>query len=343
MNRSTVLRVSRREPCPICGHPDWCRVSPDGRFVLCNRIDSGRPAQGKGGGWLHWVDGAARPPQPVHRDAHESPRATSRACEAAWDGILDQLTLTPLHREHLRARGMDDVEITHRRYRSMDGNRAEVVHKIRNRGIDTDGVPGFYRKANPRGVEYWTVAGPPGILIPVRDAAGMLSGMQIRADEPLDGRKYVWLSSRDMPGGCSSGAPIHVARPIGATRDPRIWLTEGPLKGDIAAERLGAVVVSVPGVNVWESGLAVCKTVSGRGDLDLIVAFDMDAETNPAVNLARAQLVYMAYERGYRVRVASWPAGFKGIDDALTARAAYHLRPGSDVLESYSVYDGGER
>jgi hypothetical protein len=43
------VTVSKRFPCPICEHPDWCMIGE--RFVLCNRVESKLPSPG--GGWLH--------------------------------------------------------------------------------------------------------------------------------------------------------------------------------------------------------------------------------------------------------------------------------------------------
>ncbi len=50
-------RVSKAEPCPLCGKPDWCRVFSDG-WVECMRVQSGTPA--KSGGWMQWVGGGER-------------------------------------------------------------------------------------------------------------------------------------------------------------------------------------------------------------------------------------------------------------------------------------------
>lgn len=42
-------RVSRRDPCPVCGKPDWCTVS--GQLVCCMRVESQYPSRNDG--WLH--------------------------------------------------------------------------------------------------------------------------------------------------------------------------------------------------------------------------------------------------------------------------------------------------
>lgn len=46
-------RVSKREPCPICDHPDWCHIGSV--FVKCMRVKSDRETSD--GGWLHRVNG----------------------------------------------------------------------------------------------------------------------------------------------------------------------------------------------------------------------------------------------------------------------------------------------
>src|SRR5262245_21246221 len=51
-------RVTRRNPCPICGKPDWCEFAPEGRRVLCMRVESRWPT--KNGGWMHNLSGGSR-------------------------------------------------------------------------------------------------------------------------------------------------------------------------------------------------------------------------------------------------------------------------------------------
>ena len=44
-------KVSRSEPCPVCGKPDWCVVSNDGGTAICMSVESDRPHDR--GGWVH--------------------------------------------------------------------------------------------------------------------------------------------------------------------------------------------------------------------------------------------------------------------------------------------------
>lgn len=54
------LEVNRSEPCAICAKPDWCKRSTNGKWCLCQRMESGRPGQSSG--WLHALDGELRLP-----------------------------------------------------------------------------------------------------------------------------------------------------------------------------------------------------------------------------------------------------------------------------------------
>lgn len=51
--KSEWVRCTKRHPCPICGKPDWCVYTADGRVVLCMRRDNGHPSKGQAGGWVY--------------------------------------------------------------------------------------------------------------------------------------------------------------------------------------------------------------------------------------------------------------------------------------------------
>ena len=49
-------RVSRSNPCPVCGRPDWCMYTgPDGNAdaAICSRIESDKQVGNENAGWLH--------------------------------------------------------------------------------------------------------------------------------------------------------------------------------------------------------------------------------------------------------------------------------------------------
>lgn len=59
-------RVTKAEPCPICGKPDWCGIADDGTAAICMRRDSDKPTDN--GGHLHKLtDAPRRLPEPSRR------------------------------------------------------------------------------------------------------------------------------------------------------------------------------------------------------------------------------------------------------------------------------------
>jgi hypothetical protein len=186
-----------------------------------------------------------------------------------------------------------------------------------------DRVPGFCQLAGREGRPYWMLLGPAGLLIPCRGPAGEVRGLRVRRDDagPAGKDKYRWLSTADRPGGAGSGVHCHVARPVsGFLRDRAVWVTEGELKADLAAQRLAAVVVSIPGAGpgLWPRALPdLAELLPGGGRV--VVAMDSDWRTNPAVHGAAWALAQVCQGIGYEVELATWPTSHKGLDDLLVA------------------------
>lgn len=44
--------ATRAHPCPVCGKPDWCSISDDGRVCVCRRVPSEKLVR-SGCGWIH--------------------------------------------------------------------------------------------------------------------------------------------------------------------------------------------------------------------------------------------------------------------------------------------------
>ena len=51
------LHVTKKEPCPKCGHDSWCSICPELKLVLCMRVVSERPSTNAMGGYIHRLDG----------------------------------------------------------------------------------------------------------------------------------------------------------------------------------------------------------------------------------------------------------------------------------------------
>lgn len=315
--------VSRRERCPVCEEDHWCRLFDDGA-TECMRIKSETLC--KSGGWMHRPHGRpddwrerlaqipARPPRPS-----VDPDLADRTYRA----LLDRLTLSDDHRAALYARGLDDAAIARHGYRSHPGARdagariaaevaAEVGHPL------AGAVPGFAREHGRL-----ELAGGAGLLIPWRDAQGRHIGLQLRPDRPGKGRKYTWFSSgdrEDAAGGLASigqnGSAVHMAYPPRPVSTRRVAVTEGGLKGNISADRLGMIVACVAGGST--SGVLAALVALG-GVEEVVLGFDADKVMKPSVARADAELARTLAAAGYHVLQLTWPADAgKGLDDILT-------------------------
>ena len=185
---------------------------------------------------------------------------------------------------------------------------------LRACGHELLGLPGFRTY-----YEDWTITGPKGFLIPVRNKDGLIQGMKIRLDDAnKPNRKYRWLSSRDLPNGTRSYSWVHVT---GDTTKKRAFLTEGPLKGDVASYLAhDALFVCVGGVNAIH-GLK--DTLKDLGVTQVVEAMDMDQMTNPDV---RSAVLAMRKEvqaiKGLKYTKYTWDPAYKGVDDYLLSRVA---------------------
>ena len=304
---SKWLRVNKRNPCPVCGKPDWCLISPDGKTAICARIESDKPAGNKGAGWLHSLDNPLPvPPIKPRAEAEQTPKAAPNVLDMVYHALLAELPLSERHRENLQRRGLTDAQIASLSYRTLSPNgRRELVNRLPS--IKLAGVPGFYIEPG-----YWYLAGPVGIAIPVKDTRGRIVGLQVRCDN-ADGGRYRWLSSRGFNAGCSPGTPVHVAGAVSVHGE--VWITEGPLKADIAALKLGRLVLAVAGVGNWPGVISIIRELKPER---AIIAFDMDKVSNSAVKLHSDALMACLIKRGIRTFEADWDAHFKGLDDVLT-------------------------
>jgi hypothetical protein len=48
-----MIRVNRRNPCPVCQRGDWCLVAQDGSAGICSRNEDGSVKRCGDAGWLH--------------------------------------------------------------------------------------------------------------------------------------------------------------------------------------------------------------------------------------------------------------------------------------------------
>ena len=241
--------------------------------------------------------------------------ASREARHAVYTALLTTAGLSAAHRQALRQRGLSEAAIDQGQYATLPpGDRQDLLAVLRDTFPDLRGIPGIARRPDRPG---WRLEGSPGLLIPVRDRRGQIQACQIRRDTSQ--ARYHWLTSTPHRAGwtgTSPGTPFHVAGT--AWRRPRTlwWVTEGPLKADVAAFFLHRPVLGIPGVSLWPR---VGQVLSQWHPPAVVLAFDHDPhpETRARVQAAQQQLGVLLQAAGIRVLLATWPEGPKGVDDAL--------------------------
>jgi hypothetical protein len=315
--------------CPVCGHAGWCRVSPDGDVVACRRERRGsfltKSYADGGEAHLHRLSGAhgvaPSPPLPPTRpNVH-------RAADADLDRVyrvllaLPELALRAPHRDHLLGRGLAAEDMARDGYGSLPACcRAGVGRQLLDRFpanlLST--IPGLVTR-NGRHGRYLTLACLPGLLVPVRSAAGLVVGLVVRPDDPGDGGKYRWFSGS---GGPSSGRRVHV--PAGVLSRERAVLVEGTLKANVVHALSRRTIIGLPGCEVTAEALEALRILGVR---EALLALDADASKKLPVAQAQLRGLRLLEAHGFRAGLVRWEldAG-KGLDDYLLARrgtAAY--------------------
>ena len=172
-------------------------------------------------------------------------------------------------------------------------------------------VPGYALRSE--GLRQWaSIAGSPGLLVPCRNLAGQIVGLQVRRDNPSPEQgKYAWLSSRAQ-GGAGAASFVHVPAFPSWDRS-EVVVTEGPIKADVSTVLTGRFVVAIPGVSAWQRAVDLCAEIKPR----LVwVALDADVAINRHVALALDKLRGGLESAGIACRALRWPLDeAKGLDD----------------------------
>jgi DNA primase len=260
---------------------------------------------------------AQRQPRPLLPTPSSVPCAAPAILDRVYRELLAALPLLPSHHQALRQRGLADVEIFRRRYRTLPiaGRTALAKRLVDQIGADLCiQVPGFYI-AERHGRRWWSLAGAAGLLIPVHNLDGHIVALKVRVDIPGYSHKYTMVSSAKHEGP-SPGAPVHVPLHDGVCGDT-VRLTEGELKADIATVLSETLTVALPGVAMWRKALAVLQHLQSP---QVLLAFDADWRTNPHVAQALGQAAFALVALGYTVEVEAWELALgKGIDDLMAA------------------------
>lgn len=232
------------------------------------------------------------------------PASSANTAGISTDAAVNQwgMSILPQHRAMLAASGITPEIARRRGYVSVD-----TKVRVRTLGITRAGC------------------NVPGLLIPSRRIDGSTWGFQYRPDSPR--QRSGKTVKYETPTGQRNGidVPPGVADMLGdPTRE--LWVTEGVKKADCAAIR-GLACVALPGVWGWRgSNASGGKTAVADwhdvalNDRRVILAFDSDVMTKPAVRRALTELARYLTSKGAEVLYCHLPDagdGKVGLDDYL--------------------------
>lgn len=313
IERDRFRRVSRKRPCEICGHSDWCTFTEN--LAFCMRDSHGSFKTARNGAHIHrlneyrWTTIVRRVPEPIQRCV-----ATEDHRHRVYTSLLLALGLSTRHLKSLLERGFDSRTIHENGYASAptEDRGNQVSGSLENLGLGD--IPGFYKS----GDRWRLVKMPPGLLIPVRNERGQSCGIQIRLDNFSGSGRYIWLSSAKKPCGTSSRAPLHWSTPGLLADANEVLLTEGALKGDAISYFLSAPVIAAAGVSLFGRGFGA-KLKADHPKITAIICFDSDWRSKPQVKDALIGLQRQLTASGVPWKVRVWPTDYKGYDDCLFA------------------------
>lgn len=305
--------------CPICGKPDWCMVSEDGKLALCQRIANDHP--NKKGGWWHSL---SNDPIQTHKKKERREKASLSILNTVYRAVLKVFPLSDEHYLMLRKRGLTSEEVYMHGYRTLPVERYQGIKKLEQvfNAEKFDSIPGFCKRKGKNGGSYWWIQGGSGIIIPVLTLEKEVAGLQIRLDDPTPRTKYLNLSTDGYDRGTSCGILTHVALPP-SLKTNDIWITEGTIKANVIMSRLQASSIGLSGVAGWHDVLEIIRNIHKKFGIDegnIIIAFDADYEQKEQVFYHMAEM-YSAIEKEfdqdqYPIYFATWDIRKgKGIDD----------------------------
>ncbi|AMN31359.1 hypothetical protein BFS06_11705 [Clostridium perfringens] len=199
------------------------------------------------------------------------------------------------------------------------------------------GIPGFYYDTN---LNKWCNSKSKGIGICIKNAFGIIEGIQIRRDKVEENQtRYIWFSSsfaykyEGLDMGRTAKIAVDVVYPK-KIKLPTVFITEGRFKARAIAEEFGVIALSVQGVGNWiylkdtildieKNSKLTNKLYVGKGDFKikhLMMAFDADMAYNIQVTKQLLNVIDKLEDLNIDMKIAIWDEHFgKGIDDMIEA------------------------
>lgn len=233
--------------------------------------------------------------------------------------------LTEDHKKYLIGRGLEEKELS--QYFSFgEFNEAFYRKMFQEKGFsrtDFIGVPGFYlnEQGNVLGKE------SQGIGIPMMNAKGLITGVQLRKDR-VEGKsaRYIFFSSTKENGGCSVGT---IADIIDANVEKgSVFITEGHFKALQLRKHFGCTSISVQGVNntacLDEEIPSLLEKMEIRR---FVIAFDADMIHNKYVFKAAKKLQQQLEKFNIPAGFMVWDEKYgKGCDDVILNGNSEHFK-----------------
>ena len=271
-------------------------------------------------------------------------RASDEDLNHAYEALLDfpMFNLSAEHQENLKRRGLSDQDIQNNGYRTIPSDcswisqwpegielfdelgledecrkydrlrsleREQLIagffvaEHLRFYGISMQGVPGFFCIQGT-----WLFRPEPGMLIPTRNREGKIVGLQARKDQ--GSLRYMTVSSKDLPEGVTEGIsrthfPLHNEE---LTPDTKVYVTEGPLKSDVALSLMhgSGYFIAIQGVNNQKELEDIFRDLYDQGIRTIWNALDMDKLTNPHVAAAGRKIRKLAQSAGLTMLLQCW-------------------------------------
>lgn len=327
--------TSKVNPCPICDDTSGkCRTKDDGgkEFILCMNFGDSKFGELVNGykcikeaspnksyfasTWTidnstewgeekrrEWERRKQEKKDHQAREMAERKRRSLSPVERdkGYRAILDQLELHPDDRADLIRRGFTDKQI------ELSGFKSVQPHQFLKTGVNPN-LPGVTKNGKE------LVVKADGYLIPVKNVDGLITGCQIRLRTPIDGNRYLWLSSQNVlhlfPDGSTQGElPLAVYKPQG--KPSGLALVEGTgAKPFLVANRLNALVIGAAGGqwtssrNTWQHTL---KELGSEVTSEEIAIYpDAGDILNPSVMNRWRNVILHLQNLGYKVTVKWW-------------------------------------
>jgi phage/plasmid primase-like uncharacterized protein len=127
----SMKRVSKQNPCPVCGRPDWCLVADDQSAAICQRVESDHRVGDKDAGYLHRLTDSRD--LPAYHIEHHRPKRPERP-QRDWQALAERYREAMTHDgyQHLSDQLGVSVESLRWLHVGWDGSQSLTTWPMRN-------------------------------------------------------------------------------------------------------------------------------------------------------------------------------------------------------------------